>query len=112
MPGARFMAREPKAPKANPFFAAISGERTEPESPARGGLRGGLVGLTLGSALVITPFVMGTARTAKVFAPIATLPVAVSYMAVGVYAGVTDATLSLQDTDKFGLKNVEQRPGK
>jgi hypothetical protein len=89
-PGARFTVRPPKAASTNPLFA----ERTEPESEGAAALRGGLVGLTVGSGLVVSPFVLyGGTRGTKVLAPIATLPVAVTCVAVGAYAGILESRL-------------------
>ena len=42
-------------------------------------LRGGLIGLTIGGAMVSSPFLLyGGTQSAKILAPICTLPIAVS----------------------------------
>jgi hypothetical protein len=71
--GQRFIVRPPHRPK---------------ESSKLSVLRCGLIGLAVGSGIVLAPFVLygGTSR-AKVLAPICTLPVAATLVATGVYLG-------------------------
>ena len=71
--GQRFTVRPPHRPK---------------ESSQLSVLRCGLIGLAVGSGIVLAPFVLygGTSR-AKVLAPICTLPVAATLVATGVYLG-------------------------
>lgn len=50
--------------------------------------RGGLIGLSIGGPLVLSPFLLyGGTSTARVLAPACTLPVAALLVAVGAYYG-------------------------
>ena len=57
-------------------------------------LRSGLIGLTVGSGIVLSPFVLyGGTSTAKILAPICTLPIAATLVATGVYLGRAEQQL-------------------
>jgi hypothetical protein len=57
-------------------------------------LRGGLIGLTVGRGIVLSPFVLyGGTSTAKILAPICTLPIAATLVATGVYLGRAEQQL-------------------
>lgn len=64
-------------------------------------LRCGLIGLTVGSGIVISPFVVyGGTSKAKVLAPICTLPVAATLVATGVYLGKLEHQQLIEEDDR------------
>jgi hypothetical protein len=85
LPGSTFRAAAPKPPRTNPLF----GGAATADSPA---FRGVVVGCALGTGLVASPFALyGGTQTAKIIAPICTVPVATLMVAVGAYSARLEA---------------------